>query len=76
VEYRRSRGRIDDSRRERCAGVAEAHESVECLCFVVGLYPGANSQRVTIGDVSFEDRFVGYEYFRAAIRQNAAHFGE
>ncbi len=76
MEYRRSRGRIDDSRPERCAGVAEAHESVECLCFVVRLYPGAHSKRVAIGDVAFEDRFVGYQYFCAAIHQNAAHFGE
>ena len=54
----------------------DADESVECLCLVVRLYPGAHSQRLAIYDVAFKDRSVGHQNFRAAIGQNAAHFGE
>ncbi len=57
-------------------GVAGAYKSVECLWLVVRLYPGAHRQRLAVRDVAFKDCFVGHQYFRAAIGQNAAHFGE
>ena len=58
------------------ASVAGADKSVEGLWLVVRLYPRAHSQGLAVRDVAFKNCFVGHQYFRAAIGQNAAHFGE
>ncbi len=80
MKHGHGRGGIDGGGRKRrpgvCAEAGSARESIQRLRLVVGLYPRAHIERPAVRDVAFEDRFVGYQDLRAAIGQNAAHFGE
>src|ERR1035437_3744370 len=53
-----------------------AHKSIERLRFIVSLNPFAQIERVAVYDMALEDRLVRHQDLRAAIGQNAAHFGE
>ena len=69
-------GRIDSCRWKRRPSIANAHESFKSLGFIVGLYPGADIERIAVSDRALEDSLVGHQNIRPAFCQNAAHLDE